>query len=457
MWYERSFMSKAYAELLSLSRRASVASPAEKEGLSLAFDRTLHTGFGIQSTYGNPDNETWVGMNAMNAGGLGSTMSERSAITISTYFACIRIIAEDCAKLPLKFFAEERVKNRPYKEWLNDDLTYILSVAPNERITAFDFWSTMIQWAVGWGMGFAEKEFNHSGDLIGLYPIHPSRIQIFINKDLTFTFKVINNDGTHVDISESNMFYFFGMSVDGYIGYSVIQLMQNTLGRANLTDRYARHFFSNNGRPTGALVTEQQLNPQARNNLKQSWQEQYAGPMNAGKTAVLENGIKYQPFGAPFKDLEFVAQWKHNQLQICEWFRVNPRKVGVESNAKGWATIDGEETDHHQSCLLPWLLRVEQNIRRQLMPRWKYADNVKCEFDSQYILRGDVKTRTEKNQSELANGVITPNEWREREGMNPVDRPEMDVTYVNSAFIPLSRAGEMLDQPAQSKGKDNGN
>lgn len=407
------------------------------------------------ASYGNGMQETWTGFNPINSG-FGGTLSERSAITISTYFACMRIIAEDCAKLPLKFFAEERVKNRPFKEWINDELTYVLSTAPNERITAFDFWSTMISWAVGRGMAFAQKEYNRGGDLTALYPIHPSRVQILQNKNGTFTFKIFNDDGTQTNIQESDMFYFFGMSVDGYIGYSVWELMQNTLGRANSTDRYARHFFTNNGRPSGALITDQQLNPQARNNLKQSWQEQYGGPSNAGKTAVLENGIKYVPFAAAFKDLEFDAQTKSNRLQICEWMRVNPRKVGVESNAKGWATIDGEETDHYQSCLLPWLLRVEQNIRRQLMPRWTYPDNVKCEFDASYTLRGDVKTRTEKNLSELANGIITPNEWRERDGMNPVDRPEMDVTYVNSAFIPLSRAGEMLDQPAaQSKGSQN--
>ncbi len=433
---------RAYDKLMALSRRATGAGDAERMAISRRFNSTLRKVFGVRAGYASNPAGTWTGFNSLNNSGWNGT-DERSALTISTYFACLKVIAEDCAKLPLKFFAENRVKDRPSRDPVNDALTYVLSVAPNARITAFDFWCTLVHWAAGWGMAFAEKEFNRAGELTALYPIHPSRVEIMQNKNNTYyTFRVHNNDGTTSVISEANMFYFFGMSVDGYLGYSVIALMQNTLGRANATDRYARHFFTNNGRPTGALVTDETLSPQARNNLKLSWQEQYAGPMNAGKTAVLESGIKYMPFGAPFKDLEFVAQWKHNQLQICEWFRVNPRKVGVEGGAKGWETIDGEETDHYQSCLLPWLLRIEQNIRRQLLPLWKYPANVKCEFDAQYVLRGDVKTRSEKNEKELINSVITPNEWREREGMNPIDRPEMDVTYCQGAMIPLDKAGE---------------
>ncbi len=434
-----------YAELMTLSRQSATATAWERKDIAEKFDKTLQRGFGVEASYSGAT-DYWTGSNSLNNSGYYG-MSEKNALTISTFYACIRVISEDCAKLPLKFFRWDKKDDRPFREPFNDSLTYLLSQAPNERITAFDFWCTMISWAVGWGGAFAERQYNRAGELIALYPIHPSRVQITKNaKTGIFTYKVYNDDGSCTNIPESGMFYFFGMSIDGYIGYSVMQLMQNTLSRANSTDRYARHFFDNNGRPTGALVTDETLSPQARNNLKQSWQEQYAGPMNAGKTAVLESGIKYMPFGAPFKDLEFVAQWAHNRGQICEWMRVNPRKVGVETNAKGWATIDAEETDHYQSCLLPWLLRIEQNIRRQLMPIEIYDQEIQCEFDATYILRGDIKTRMEMNNSGLQSGWKTPNEVRQSEGLNPIDLPEMNVTYLQSAMIPLSLAGKIQTQ-----------
>ena len=446
---------RAYDNLLTLSRGASFAGETERRELSKQFDLSLHKNFGIKAGYASNPAGNWTSSGALGNGFSGG-IDERSAITISTYYACVRNISEDCAKLPLKFFKKEVVKNRPTAIQITDDLTYILSVSPNDRITAFDFWCVMFQWLCGWGACFAEKTYNRAGDLTALHPIHPSRVQIIVNNDKenTFTFKVYNNDGTYSKISESNMFCSIGMSVDGYVGYSVVQLMQNTISRSNSTDRYAKHFFTNNGRPTGALITDQTLSPQARRNLQLSWAEQYSGPMNAGKTAVLESGVKYHPYGAPFKDLEFVSQWKHNQLQICEWFRMPPRKCGVESNAKGWATIDAEETEYLTSCLLPWLIRVEQNIRRQLMPRWKYPDNITPAFDFSFILRGDITTRAEMNNKAMAAGWKTPNEIRESEGLNPIDDPAMDKTYIQGAFVPIDMAGQQLEQSAKVKDTD---
>ncbi len=433
---------RPYEKLMELSRASSRAPLRDREVLTRAFNRTLAKDFGVQAGYSTNAEGNWTGFNPLNQSGYNG-ISERTVKTISTYFACIRVISNGCAKLPLKFFTETVVKGRTTREPYNDDLTYILSVAPNERITYFDFWNTMDGWAVEGG-AFAKKEFSVGGDLLGLYPIHPSRIQIIPNpKTGIFVFKVYNNDGTTINIPESEMFYYFGESIDGYVGYSMMQLMQNTLSRSNSTDRYARHFFTNNGRPTGALITDEKLSPQARLNLKKDWADMYGGPMNAGKTAVLESGLKYQPFAPPFKDLEFTEQWKFNQRQICEFMGVNPRKVGVESNSKGWATIDAEETEHLNSCLMPWILRKEQNIRRQLMPEWKYPRNIKCEFDFGFMLRGDVKTRAEMAEKKVMNGVWSPNDWLAADGENPSQYPGMDSHYCNGAMIPLEKSGQM--------------
>lgn len=429
---------KAFQSLMSLSRRAAYAGEHGRGAIASEFNRTLHRGFGVGANY-NGTSETWTGFNSLNYSGYNG-ISEKNVKTISTYFACLRVISNGVASLPLKFYREINDKGRIRREPYTDSLTRILSIAPNPRITPWNFWDTMTGWAIEGG-AFAKIDYSRGGEVLGLYPIHPSRIQIMRNKNGSFRFKVYNDDGTTYEIPETEMFYYFGQSIDGYIGYSMAQLMQNTLVRSNETDRYARHFFSNNGRPHGALVTDEKLSPQARNNLKQSWQEQYGGPMNAGKTAVLENGIKYMPFGAAFKDLEFVEQWRWNQRQICEFMGVNPRKVGVESNSKGWATIDAEEVDHYNSCLKPWLIRPEQEIRRQLMSSWKYPDDIKCEFDFNQVLRCDIKTRSEMAEKKILTGQWSPNDGRTASGENPIDMPEMDMHYMQSAMLPIDKLG----------------
>lgn len=431
---------------MDLSRRATFAPDLERLAIGKAFDRTLGQHFRIGASYSGAT-DYWTGINTLNGGGAYGGVSEKSALTISTYMACIRVISEDIAKLPLRVFTNERIKNRPFKNYIEDDFTQLISVQPNNRITSYDFWKVMVSWLVGWGGYFAEKQFNYGGDLIALQPIHPSRIQVELKKDRTFKYKVYNDDGSITQLSESTMFSGMDFSVDGYIGYSTLQLMQNTLSRANSTSRYARHFFTNNGRPQGALITDESLSDKARHNIRDSWNEIYAGPSNAGKTAVLDRGIKYQAFAPPFKDLEFVAQEGLNTTEICKWMRVHPRKVFVESQAKGWATIDAEETEHFNSTLMPRIVGIEQNIKRQLFPV-NYPKNACCEFDASYILRGDITTRSEMNEKRAMFGVITPNEWREAEGMNPIDKPEMDETYVQSAMVPLKMAGQLAAQKA---------
>ncbi len=413
--------------------------------MSKVFDKILSFFRPNAGITGNPEG-TWTDLGP--SATTGGSISENNANTISTFYACRRVISEDCAKLPLRFFTEKQEGDALVKTPFSDSLTRVLSLAPNDRITYFDFWSTMIDWTCGLGWAFAERQYNFSGELIGLYPIHPSRVQILKNKSGTFTFKIFNDNGTYSNISESNMFHVPAVTIDGYVGYNVIQLMQNTLSRSNSTDRYARHFFENNGRPVGALVTDETLSPKARENIKRDWQLCYGGPINAGRTAVLDEGLKYQSFTSPFKDLEFTEQWKFNRAQVCEWMRVNPRKVGVESSAKGWATLDAEETDHLQSCLMPWLMRYSQQIRRQLMPREIYADEVKCEFDVQAMLLGDLKTRAEMNEKYLMNGIKTPNEVRVEIGLNPSSDTGMDSRYIQGAMIPIGMAGKLQAQKA---------
>ncbi len=148
---------RSFEKLMELSRASANASPSERESLALKFNHTLAKGFGVKASYGSIE-EGWTGFNNFNNYGV-NRISETNVKTISTYFACVRVISNGCAKLPLKFFTEKLVGTRTIREPYNDDLTYILSVAPNERITYFDFWNTMDGWAVEGG-AFAQKEFN---------------------------------------------------------------------------------------------------------------------------------------------------------------------------------------------------------------------------------------------------------------------------------------------------------
>lgn len=377
---------------------------------------------------------TTIGGGALND----EEITDKSALAIATYFACIRNIGEDIAKLPfclIKNDGKKRIR-------LDDDpLTHMFAMSPNPTMTAFTFISTYIHWAAGWGNAYAKKIRNGTGRVAALKPIHPSRVTRISLTDGTWYYKVYNDDGTQTVVSADDMFTFMGMSADGTQGYTTVRLMQNTLGVASTVQRFAKNFYQNSCRPAGILETANVLKAEARTNLANTWAAMYSGPENAGKTAVLEAGVQYKSISLPMKDMEFIELRKFQKEEICSWFRMPLYKVQDVGRAQGWSTLDAQETDYVTSCLMPWVMRLEQEIHRQLMVPEDYPPDVYPHFEFKGLLRGDINARRNFYQTMRTIGVFTGNQILAMEDMDPSDDPLMDTVFIQGAMVPLAMAG----------------
>lgn len=371
----------------------------------------------------------------------GEPINDKSALTVATYYCCIRNIAQDCGIAPyrsLKNDAQDRKRIR-----IQDQLDYIFNVAFNPMMTAYQGRCTLQQWVSGWGRAYAEIARNGRLEPMELYPIHPSRVSTEWSQDgKTRTFIVHNDNGVPTRISSRDMFHVYGEG-DGYEGYSVVRLMANTLGLALSAQNLAKTFFSRGAMPGGVLETDEVLDETARKNLRDSWQTLYGGPDNAGKTAILEKGLKYKAMTLPFKDVQLLEIRKFQKEEIASWFRMPLNKLQVVGAAKGWATLDATETDYVKSCLLPQFVRFEQEIKRQLMGNEGEYKNAYAHFELKGILRGAMSERMAFYKELFFMGAITPNEIRKLEDMDAIDAPGMDKTYVQGAMVPLELAGMM--------------
>jgi HK97 family phage portal protein len=216
--------------------------------------------------------------------------------------------------------------------------------------------------------------------------------------------------------------------------------MNNSLGAAKAAQIFARKFYENGAMPSGVLETEQVLKQEVRDGLKQAWASQYSGAENAGKTPVLEAGIKYKELTLPMSDMQFIETRRFQKEEIASWFRMPLYKLQEIGRAQGWSTLDAQETDYVGSCLLPWVLRLEQEIKRQLMQN--YDAEVYPHFELKGLMRGDAKTRAEFCNAMQDHGAMTPNERRMYEDMEPIDDPAAEKLYINSTMIPLEDAGQ---------------
>lgn len=370
----------------------------------------------------------------------GEPVNEKSVLTIGTYYACVRNISEDFGKLPIRVLKNDDEKRRRIR--IRDNIDYIFNVEYNPMMSAYQGNTTMAQWKTGWGRAYAEITRNKRGQITELWPIHPSRMQVKWSLDgITRVYVVHNDNGTQTELPASRVFHWYGMG-DGYEGYSIVKLMTNTLGLAVATQNIAKKFFERGAMPSGVLETDQTLKKEGRENLKNSWQSLYGGPDNAGKTAVLEAGVKYKALSLPFKDVQLLELRKFQKEEIASWFRMPLDKLQIPSDAKGWATVAAQATSYVSDVLHPMIVNFEQEVKRQLLGDEGEYENVYVSVEVKGLLRGSIAERMEYYKGRFNMASITPNQIKELEDEDASDDPALDKYYIQGAMVPLDKAGQ---------------
>lgn len=405
------------------------------------------------------------------SGGARTSMNvdEKSALAISTNWNCQNGIAQDVAKLPFKMlqYGYNSAGLETRTTISGDPIAKIFSRQFNPRMTAYTGKQMMLRWKKGIGNAYAEIVRDGRDVPIELYPIHPSRVPPDMAKTVSkcdadiiskakawganpdsLIFCINNNDGSRNYIAERDMLWLKNPSDDGYFGISSVSLMQNTLGLDSAVSRFLKHFYQNQARPAMIVTTENTLQKAQREELKRQWSETYEGPINGGKTVVLDRGMKVSSFQQTFEAMELTDLRKMSRQDIAAFYRFPLHKLMVEGEAQGWSTLDAKESDYVNDCLINEIEPFEQEIQRQLMCPYGafsgYADDVNCHIETKGLLKGDIKSRTAYLQFRFNTANITPNEIREIEDENPLDDPAMNQVYIQGAMVPLKLAGMQI-------------
>ena len=106
----------------------------------------------------------------------GKHVNERSAMQMTAVYACVRILSESIASLPVHLYQnqDEGSKTRAVKH----PLYRILHDEPNPEMTSFVFRETLMTHLLLWGNAYAQIIRNGKGEVIGLYPLMPNRMTV---------------------------------------------------------------------------------------------------------------------------------------------------------------------------------------------------------------------------------------------------------------------------------------
>ena len=374
----------------------------------------------------------------------GKPVNERTAMQTTAVYACVRILAEAVASLPLHVY---EYQDDGGKKLVHDHpLYYLLHDEPNPEMTSFVFRETLMSHLLIWGNAYAQIIRDGAGRVLGLYPLLPDKMEVqrddkgniyYVysrNSDENPTFKEYGN----IKLKGEDVLHIPGLGFDGLIGYSPIAMAKNAVGMTLACEEYGASFFANGANPGGVLEHPGVLKDPSK--VRESWNSVYRGVSNAHKIAVLEEGMKYQQIGIPPEEAQFLETRKFQINEIARLYRIPPHMVG-DLDKSSFSNIEQQSLEFVKYTLDPWVIRWEQSLQRSLLlPGEKGKYFIKLNVDG--LLRGDYQSRMNGYAVGRQNGWFSANDIREMENMNPIPDEEGGNLYlINGAMTKLADAG----------------
>ena len=375
----------------------------------------------------------------------GMRVSADSAMRLSAVYACVRVLSETFATLP---FCMYRDTGKGGKTAVKDHWLYnLIAKRPNRWQNTFE-WREMMQGHLALrGNAYNRIIANARGEVTELVPLHPDRITVELMDSGDFRYRFKSPAGETEIIPRGSVFKISGLSSNGILGISPIEMMRETVGDGIAAQQFGARFFANDARPMGGWIESPGnfKNKEARDAFRESWQAAQAGN-NRGKTAVLEAGMKYHEIGLSNKDSQLLELRQFNIADIARGFRIPPHLIADLSRAT-FTNIEQQSLEFVKYTMLPWAERWEAAIEDQLLFD---NDAVEIEFDFANLERGDSAARSTFYSKGILDGWMTRNEVRARENLNPL--PDLDAPLVP---LNMSAAGKEPD-PAEGSGNQAG-
>jgi len=360
-----------------------------------------------------------------------------TALNIPAVMAGVRVLSETVAVLPVFMYrrttdGKERTDEHPLFNVLHD--------RPNAWQTAFEWRLTAMQDLVLWGNHISEKVFNANGSVIGLVPLHPNFEVRRSGNHLVYD--VTDYDGKQHQLNSKFIFHVRALGDHDYKGISPLHFAKTTLALARDAETYSQSVFTDGGGKRLGLKLQGQLSAENESRMREDWTRIHG---KNSKLAFFPKGIDPIEVGIDPGDSEYIACRKFQINEIARILRIPPHLIGDLDRAT-FSNITQQDLEYLKYTLWPWLERFEQAISRDLIGNSKtyYA-----EFDLRGLLRSDPETRAAYWNTMKVAGVMTTNEIRNVENMNPID--DGDILWQPANMMP---AGTELGDNSKDDSND---
>lgn len=381
--------------LLDIFRRKAAAPPAERP-----------RAFGLQS----PEFYEFV----RNGGSFGVDQ----ALKNSAVMRAVDLTSGVMGALPLRIV--QRTTGGGIVEAVEHPLYSILMLEPNGWQTAFEFRQLMQAWLLIHGNAYARIVRGVGNRIVALLPIDPQRVTVeqLIDGSLRYTV-TSTRVGESAIVGQADIFHLRGLSTDGITGLSRVKQAADVIQTAIQAQLAARNLFQNGVVGGMALEHPAKLTAEGLQNLKDSVESNHAGASNAGRTMILEEGMKRSFAPANAETLQINELTTALVEHIARIFGI-PRPLMMVDETSWGSGVEQLAILYVRFGLAPWFVAWEQAVERSLMTKGERV-LYRADYDERELLRGTLADQAEYFAKALGSGGHRPwmeaNEVRELTGL----------------------------------------
>ncbi len=379
---------------------------------------TLFSGIRYGATY-QPWDDFWYQREPRGGTNSGVYVSPEAAMRLSAVYACVDLLSDMVGMLPLIMY--RRLDNDGKERATSQPLYRLLRRRPNPQMTAKTWRKLGMVHLLYRGKFYNRIEFDGRGAVSALWPMHPDCVQVVPLSDNRRGYVYREPGKPERRLLEDEVLFIPGLTTDGVNCCGVLEYARESLGRAWAEEAHAARFWKNDAKVTGTIEVPAGMTKTQRAELLAELQSAQTGD-NAFKTLVLHGGMKWARVGATSRDAQFIESREFSVADIARWFRVPPHMIGDVDRATSWGSgIEQQTIGFVNFTLMPWLVDFEQEIDRVLIDDETYF----AEFLVDALLRGDMQSRATAYAQYVMNGIMSENEVRKKENLNPY--PGLDV------------------------------
>lgn len=384
----------------------------------------------------------------------GLDVTQDSAMTVATVYACTQARAETLASLPPMVYLQ--LGNGARRRSSDNDLWALLHDSPNPDMDSMTFYELWQMRSMNRGNGFAEIVRDRRDRPVELWPIHNSRVDPCRNSQGQIEWRISTDTldvGTeryrYYTIPDRDMLNLVGFNSNGYIGSGVIPCAVEEISANSAMTQYSASWFKSGAHPSAVVEHPKYIDDDdERAAFRRDINTMHAGREHWHEVPVMWEGSTWKQIQYSPEQSQLIGSKNYSDKKICQFYKVPPAVVQIFDDYK-FSTVDAMIQQFVMTCIRTDAVKMERAIERKVTKTRNSRGKLIAVFDDPYVfefviealLRGDAKKQAETLEIERRNGIINADEWRSLGNREPLEEKQGEIYTVVGGFENLKTLG----------------